>query len=99
MRFAKINNRSRAQRARRDAEAEERPPAPMYPPHGTVIGKITFELYGTAVTAELLSTGKHCRTYGIRIGGTVIGVMGADRAWREVSGRVPRMLSIRSLEC
>ena len=75
-----------------------RPPAPEYPAHGTVIGRITLELYGTAVTAELLSTGKHCRTYGIRIGGTVVGVMGADRAWREVSGRVPRMGSLRWIE-
>ena len=30
--------------------------------------------------------------------GEVIGVMGADAAWREVSRRMPRMLSIRRMD-
>jgi hypothetical protein len=50
---------------------------------------------GREVVAELLSTGKHCRTYGVRISGEIVGTMGADPAWRAVSKRVPRMMSLR----
>ncbi len=74
-----------------------REPAPCYPPHGEVIGSIVFRLHGLEVCAELLSTGKHCRTHGVRIDGKIVGMMGADMAWREVSRLMPRMLSIRSL--
>lgn len=74
-----------------------RDPAPQYPPHGTVVGRISLELYGCCVTAELLSTGHHCRSYGVRIDGAVIGVLGAYEAWREVSRRQPRMISLRNL--
>lgn len=72
--------------------------APAYPPHGEVVGEIVFRLHGQEVRAELLSTGKHCRSYGVQIGGEVIGVMGAEQAWREVSALVPRMLSLRHME-
>ena len=89
--------RSLSQRARRDAEAEQRDPAPAYPPHGTVVGEVVLRLLGHEVRAELLSTGRHCRSYGVRIEGEVIGVMGADAAWREVSRRMQRMLSIRRM--
>ena len=98
MRSANTNRRSLAQRARRDAEREQREPAPSYESHGRVVGSITLRLHGCETTAELLSTGKHCRSYGVMIGGRVVGVMGADRAWREVSTRVPRMMSIRNCE-
>ena len=69
----------------------------MYPPHGELVGRVSLTLHGHTVEAELLSTGHHCRTYGVRINGCVIGVLGADRAWREVSARVPRMISLRRL--
>ncbi len=36
--------RSLSQRARRDAEAEQRDPAPAYPPHGTVVGEVVLRL-------------------------------------------------------
>ncbi len=75
-----------------------REPAPTYPPHGEVIVSIVFVLHGREVRAELLSTGKHCRTHGVRISGEVVGVMGADAAWREVSRRMPRMMSIRNVD-
>lgn len=78
-------------------EARMREPAAEYPPHGTVVGHIELALYGQVVRAELLSTGRHCRTHGVRIGGQVVGVMGADRAWRTVSRRVTRMMSVRHL--
>ena len=72
--------------------------APAYPAHGEQVGEIIFRLHGHEAIAELLSTGKHCRSYGVRIGGRVVGVMGADRAWSEyVSPAVPRMMSIRRL--
>ena len=72
-----------------------RPEAPAYPPHGAVVGEVILRLHGHEVRAELLSTGKHCRSYGVQIGGEVVGVMGADRAWGVVSARMPRMMSIR----
>lgn len=84
-----------AQRARRDAEAELRDPAPQYPRHGKRVGWITFVLFGRKVRAELLSTGKHCRSYGVKIDGEIVGVLGADKAWGEVSKRMPRMASLR----
>ena len=96
MRYADINKRKLAQRARRDAEAELRDPAPQYPAHGSLVGSITFTLHGQTVTVEFLSTGKHSRTHGVRINGELRQkVMGVDRAWREASKLMPRMMSLR----
>lgn len=79
--------------------ARMREPAPQYPPHGECRGFIAAELDGQSVCAELLSTGKHCRSYGVRIGGQVVGVMGMDRVWREhVSPAIVRLGSIRHFE-
>lgn len=78
-------------------QSRMRPPAPQYPPHGTVVGHIEFALHGQVARVELLSTGKHCRTHGVRINDQVVGVMGADRAWRVLSKRVARMISSRHL--
>lgn len=64
--------------------------------HGEEVGSITFRLFGQSKTARLLATGHHCRSYGIEIDGVVVGVMGADKAWGEVSKRVGRMPSPRS---
>lgn len=100
MRSAHTTRRSIAQRARRDAEGELRPPSPQYPPHGEEVGRITLSLYGHEVTARLLSTGHHCRSYGVEIGGRVVGVMGAYEAWRlHISPAVARMMSLRHLQC
>lgn len=75
-----------------------REPAPSYQPHGEMIGEIILRLHGRECRAELLSTGKHCRSYGVRIDGQIVGVMGAYEAWREVSRRMPRMMSIRNCD-
>lgn len=91
------NNRQFAQRARRDYEREQRPERD-YPPtyyHGEVVGAVTFELHGRVVKAELLATGKHCRSFGVRIDGKVIGVMGMWGASLEVSKRMARPISDR----
>jgi len=95
MRSTHINRRSFAQRRRRAAELDAREEAPAYPAHGQIVGRIVLELYGSVVSADLLSTGKHCRSYGVRIDGEVVGVLGADRAWREISKRMPRLASKR----
>ena len=100
MRSAKTNRRSRAQRARRDAEAEMREPAPAYPPHGTVVGHIEYALHGQCVRAELRSTGRHARSYGVFIGGKCVGVMGSDATWRDhVRPAVRPMMSARAAGC
>lgn len=98
MRFAVINNRKIAQRARRDAEAESRPPrqGPPQIPHGTVVGRVLIELHGQRVEAELLQAGDRCRSYGVRIEGNVIGVMGLYRAAAKVSSRIARVPGKRS---
>lgn len=97
MRSAKTNRRSRAQRARRDAEAEMREPAPAYPAHGTVVGHIEYALHGQCVRAELRSTGRHARSYGVFIAGQCVGVMGSDAAWRDhVRPAIALMGSIRN---
>lgn len=68
-----------------------------YPPHRTPVGEIVIRLHGQEVRAELLSTGKHCRSYGVRIGGEVVGIMGLYEAWRlHVSPAVARLLSRRA---
>lgn len=73
-----------------------RPAAPEYPPHGTRLGRIVLELHGQTVEAVLLSTGKHCRSFGIEIDGVRHGPMGLDRAWGTlVSPAVRRPCSIR----
>lgn len=73
-----------------------REPAPQYPWHGTEVGEIALRLYGQEARAVLLSTGKHCRSFGVLFGGEVRGVMGIDRAFsRIVSPAVPRPMSIR----
>jgi hypothetical protein len=93
-----LNRRQLAQRARRDAEREQAEPRPGPPiiPAGTVVGHVELCLHGRSVRAELLHIDGRCRTYRVRIGGAVIGRMGADKAWSEVSRMVPRMPSIRS---
>lgn len=97
MRSAQTNNRSRAQRARRDAEREASPRAgPPLIPHGTPIGRITIELHGQSVTATLLQAGTCCKTYGVQIEDEPIEVLGLYRAAALVSSRVPRMPSLRS---
>lgn len=45
--------RSLSQRARRDAEAEQRGPAPAYPPHGTVVGEVVGSRVGKSDGARL----------------------------------------------
>lgn len=96
MRTDHTNRRSIAQRARRDAEREAREPSPALPPHGVVVGQIIYTLHGRRVVADLLSTGRHCRSYGVRIAGEVVGVMGADRAWAQhVRPAMPVMMSLR----
>lgn len=87
-----------AQRARRDAERELLPPrdGPPTLAHGEPVGRIVLELHGQRVEARLLATGHHCRSYGVEINGIMLGVMGADRAWTEVSQRVARLPSARS---
>lgn len=100
MRFTNTNRRIFAQRTNErinvvsvnDLLAE----APAYPAHGQIVGRIVLELHGLRISADLLSTGKHCRSYGVRIDGEVVGVLGADRAWREISRRMPRMGSKRN---
>lgn len=87
-----------AQRARRDAERDQRPPreGPPILAHGEPVGRIVLEMHGQRVEARLLATGRHCRSYGVEIDGVVLGVMDADRAWSEVSRRVARLRSPRS---
>ncbi len=98
MRFAAINNRRIAQRARRDAEAESLPmrQGPPSIPHGTVIGRIVVELHGQRVEAELLQAGDRCRSHGVRIDGKVIGVMGLYKAACEATARIARVPGKRS---
>ena len=92
----KLSNRELGQRARRDREAEEREPSPQLPAHGEVVGRIVYELHGQRVEAELLATGRHCRSYGVQIDGKVIGMMGADEVWRDhVRPKVRPMMSLR----
>ena len=65
-------------------------------PHGQRVGWIAFHLHGQEVTINLLATGHHVRSYGVELNGSILGVMGADKAWGEVSKRVGRMPSPRS---
>ncbi len=99
MRFATINRRKIAQRARRDAEAELRPirQGPPQIPHGTVIGSVVIQLHGQTVEAELLQAGDRCRSYGVRIDGKMLPkVMGLYRAAAKVSSRVALVPGKRS---
>lgn len=98
MRFATINRRKIAQRARRDAEAELRPirQGPPQIPHGTVIGRIVIEYHGQRVEAEILQAGDRCRTHGVRINGEPPRLMGLYRAAAESSSRVARVPGKRS---
>ena len=97
MRFAHINRRSIAQRARRDAEREdELRQGPPCIPQGTVIGKIVIELHGQHVEAELLQAGDRCRSHGVRIDGDVVGLMGLYAAAALVSSRIARVPGKRS---
>lgn len=86
-----------------DADAQQylldriREPAPQYEWHGTEVGEILLRLHGQEARVLLLSTGKHCRSYGVEFRGQVVGVMGVDRAFsRIVSPAVPRLGSIRN---
>lgn len=82
--------------ARAYIEQRMREAAPQYPAHGTPVGRIVFELHGQVVEARLLSTGKHCRSFGVEVDGEVFGVMGADRAWSTiVSPAIGRPHSIK----
>ena len=65
--------------------------------HGEVVGHIEFMLHGRTVRADLLATGHHCRSYGVRVAEQVVGVMGADAAWGMLSKQQPRMMSARRL--
>lgn len=99
MRFAHTTRRQISQRARRDAEAECRPPrqGPPQIPHGTVIGRVLIELHGQRVEAELLQAGDRCRSHGVRIDGKLLPrVMGLYRAAVEVSARIARVPGKRS---
>ena len=98
MRFAHINRRKVAQRARRDAERDDRPPrdGPPQIPHGTVIGRVVIEYHGQRVEAELLQAGDRARSHGVRIDGLVIGMMGLYRAAALASSRVARVPGKRS---
>lgn len=83
--------------------AQAREPMPEYPPHGTVVGGIAFWLADQSCEVALLSTGKHCRSFGPQLilpngnPGSVDGrVMGADQVWRHiVSPSIRRFSSIR----
>lgn len=99
MRFAQINRRKIAQRARRDAEREDQPPrqGPPQIPHGTVIGRIVIELHGQRVEAELLQAGDRCRSHGVRVDGQLLPkVMGLYRAAAETSRLIARVPGKRS---
>jgi hypothetical protein len=97
MRFAHTNNRSIAQRARRDAEREaDSRSGPPSIPHGTVIGRIVIEYHGQRVEAEILQAGDKCRTHGIRIGGDPVVMMGLYKAAVLVASRIARVPSRRS---
>lgn len=75
-----------------------RPEAPHYPPHGERVGWLELSLHTSTCRAELLSTGNHCRSFGILIDGHAYGPMGIDRAFSElVSPAVRRPFSIRHL--
>ena len=97
MRSDYTNNRSIAQRARRDGEREANPrPGPPIIPHGAEVGRITIELHGQVVTATLLQAGERCRSYGVTIDGASLEVMGLYRAAALVGAKVARMPSRRS---
>jgi DNA modification methylase len=57
-----------------------------------LLGKMPRESVDLVVTSPPYDD---LRTYGGHSGGQVVGVMGADRAWRLVSARVGRMMSLR----
>jgi hypothetical protein len=93
----KTNNRSRAQRARRDAEREADPRAgPPIIPHGVEIGSITIRMHGQEVTAKLLQAGEKCRTLGVSIDGGPVELLGLYRAAVAVSAKIARMPPRRS---
>ena len=99
MRSAPINRRKRAQRARRDAEREDRPArlGPDFPPHGTPIGRIVIELHGQRVEAVLLQAGERCRSHGVVLDGDLLPEpMGLYAAAALVSSRIARAPSSRS---
>jgi hypothetical protein len=98
MRFAYTNNRRISQRARRDAEAEQREPrrGPPSIPHGTVIGSIVVTYHGQRVVAEILQAGDRARTHGVRIDGGATELMGLHRAAVRVASLVSRVPGKRS---
>ena len=97
MRSAHINNRSIAQRARRDAERESNPRSgPPSIPHGTVIGRVVVELHGQRVETVLLQAGERSRTYGVCIDGAGPVPMGLYEAAARTTAKVARMPSKRS---
>lgn len=93
----KINRRTIAQRARRDAEREANPRSgPPAIPHGTPIGRIVVEYRGQSVEAVLLQAGDRCRTHGVEIDGQVVGMMGLYKAAALLTSMVARMPGKRS---
>lgn len=97
MRFDKINSRSIAQRARRDAEREAKPrTGPLSIPHGTPIGRIVVELHGQRVEAVLLQAGERCRTHGVSIDGAPPELLGLYQAAARVTAKIARVPSRRS---
>lgn len=95
-------------RSRWDAEAaalmaaQAREAAPAYPPHGTPVGGMALWLWGESAEAQLLSTGRHCRSFGVRLLGPdgqplapLPEVMGIDRIFsRIISPAVRRPSSL-----
>ena len=97
MRSAKTNNRSRAQRARREAEREDAPRAgPPSIPHGTRIGSIHLTYHGQVVEVDILQAGDKARTHGFAFNGQPPIVMGLYRALATAGGLVARLPGRRS---
>jgi uncharacterized protein involved in type VI secretion and phage assembly len=79
MSVAPTTRRSRAQRARRDAELEAWPPRPGPPiiAAGTVVGHVELCLHGQVTRCELLQIDGRSQTYRLRLDGAVLGRGGA----------------------
>lgn len=90
-------NRSRAQRARRDAEREVslHRGSPL-PPHGTRIGRIVIEYHGQRVEGVLLQAGDRARTHGLVIGEASPVLCGLYAACAKLSAQLARVPGKRS---
>lgn len=97
MRSAQTNRRSRAQRARRDAEGEDLPErGDTLPPHGTVIGRIRIEYHGQVIEAKLLQAGDKARTHGLQFDAEPPELMGLYRAAVTAAAKLARVPGKRS---